>query len=191
MLHERRVLTPHRGRGGGLSVSASTLTAMDFSRRATVWVSAIGVLAVVVYAAVAALQIMVLNPLAAAPGRTLDQIRADMGEAGESLSPTSVFGILGIGVILAVVVAVVAIMGRMPAAIAAMVFLSLVALGTLGYFAASFGAGMGLADTYGISGADYSPWARPLYVASLVALGILLVLAVREMRRRRRPDVNF
>lgn len=108
-----------------------------------------------------------------------------MGEAGESLSPTSVFGILGIGVVLAGLAAVVAIVGRMPAALAAMVFLSLVVLGTLGYFAASFGAGMGLADTYGIGGADYSPWARPLYLTSLLALGLLIVLAVREIRRRR------
>ena len=165
------------------------MTAMNSSRRATVWVSVIGVLAVATYAAVAALQIMVLNPLAAAPGRTLDQIRADMGGAGESLSPASVLGILGIGVVLAVVVAIVAIIGRMPAALAAMVFLSLVVLGTPGYFGASFGAGMGLADTYGIGGADYSPWARPLYAASLVALGVLLVLAVREIRRRR-PDTK-
>lgn len=44
---------------------------MDSSRRATVWVSLTGVLVIAAYAAVAALQIMVLNPLAAAPGRTL------------------------------------------------------------------------------------------------------------------------
>lgn len=163
---------------------------MNSSRRATVWVSLVGVVAVAVYAAVAALQIMVLNPLAAAPGRTLAQIRTDMGEAGESLSPTSVFGILGIGVVLAVAAAVVAIVGRMPAVLAAMVFLSLVVLGTVGYFAASFGAGMGLADTYGIGGADYSPWARPLYATSLLALGILVVLGIREIRRRRRSEVN-
>lgn len=163
---------------------------MNTSRRATVWVSAVGVLTVFAYAAVAALQIMVLNPLAAAPGRTLDQIRTDMGGAGESLTPISVFGLLGIGVVLAVLVAVVAIGGRMPAAIAAMVFLGLVVLGPLGYFAASFGPGMGLADTYGIGGADYSPWARPLYVASLLALGTLIVLGVHEVRRGRRPDTN-
>ena len=39
-------------------------------------IAALGTLAVVAYAALAAVQILVLNPLAAVPGRTLPQIEA-------------------------------------------------------------------------------------------------------------------
>ena len=49
------------------------------SRRSRILVSVVGVLAVTLYASFAAVQILVLNPLAAAPGLTLDDIRALMG----------------------------------------------------------------------------------------------------------------
>ncbi len=42
-------------------------------RMQTLWISIVGVLAVTIYAALAAVQILVLNPLAAAPGRSLDR----------------------------------------------------------------------------------------------------------------------
>jgi hypothetical protein len=159
---------------------------MVYSRRSTVWVSSIGVLAVVAYAALGTVQILVLNPLAAAPGSTLPEIRRDLAATGGSLGEELVFGILGIGVVLAVGVAVVALVGRMPAALAAMVFLGLLVVGPMGYFAASFGAGMSLADAYGIGGADYSPWARPLYATSILALVVVIVVAIRT-RRSSRP----
>lgn len=152
--------------------------------RRTLWISIAGVLAVTAYAAVAAVQILVLNPLAAVPGRTLDEIRSEMSAAGEVLLWEPVAFILGIGVVLAVVVAIVSSRGRAHPVIPVMSFLALLMLGAVGYFAASFGVGMSLADTFGISGGDYSPWARPLYAVSLVA-GVALVVVPLVMLMRR------
>lgn len=153
-------------------------------RTATLWTSIAGVAAVVAYAALAATQILVLNPLAAAPGRTLGEIRTALSGAGESLMPGAVFFILGIGVVLAVGLAVIAIVGRARPEPVAAVFLALLMLGAPGYFVASFGAGMALADTFGIGGADYSPWARPLYVVSALAAIALVAGAVALAVRR-------
>ncbi|WP_258134191.1 hypothetical protein [Microbacterium sp. MYb45] len=158
---------------------------MTRMQRRTLWISIAGVLAVTAYAAWAALQILVLNPLAAVPGRTLDEIRAEMSAVGEDLLWEPVFFILGIGVVLAVVVAVVSIRGRADPVIPAMSFLALLMLGTLGYFVASFGPGMSLADTFGIGGADYSPWARPLYAVSALAGAAIAVGGVVTVLRRR------
>ena len=158
---------------------------MNRTRRQALWISIVGVLAVTAYAALAAVQILVLNPLAAAPGLTLDEIRSEMSSAGEDLGQGTVFFILGIGVALAVAVAIVSMVGRADPAVTAMVFLALLMLGALGYFAASFGAGMGLADTFGIGGADYSPWARPLYAVSALAAAAIVIVAVVTVARRR------
>lgn len=158
---------------------------MNRTRRQALWISIVGVLAVAAYAALAAVQILVLNPLAAAPGLTLDEIRSEMSSAGEDLGQGTVFFILGIGVALAVAVAIVSMVGRADPAVTAMVFLALLMLGALGYFAASFGAGMGLADTFGIGGADYSPWARPLYAVSALAAAAIVIVAVVTVARRR------
>ncbi|WP_236610924.1 hypothetical protein [Microbacterium sp. UCD-TDU] len=108
-------------------------------RMQTLWISIVGVLAVTIYAALAAVQILVLNPLAA---------------AARPLIP-------------------------------AMGFLVLLTLGAGGYFIASFGAGMGLADAFGIGGGDYSPWARPLYAASALSAVALVVVGVMAAVRPR------
>ncbi|CAH0248782.1 hypothetical protein SRABI76_03188 [Microbacterium oxydans] len=153
--------------------------------RHTLWVSIAGVVAVTAYAAFAAVQILVLNPLAAAPGLSLDEIRAQMSGAGEGLGGEGVFFVLGIGVVMAVGVALAAIVTKAPPIIPGMSMLALLMLGTLGYFVASFGPGMGLADTFGISGADASPWARPLYAVSALAAIAVVVGGVLSIRRAR------
>lgn len=160
--------------------------------RNAVRIAAIGTIAVTAYAALAALQIFVLNPLAAAPGRDLRQIRADMAGFGESLSSHLAIPILSTGVVLALVlfVAIVAIKASTPL-IAMTGYLVLLAFGAPAYFMASFGAGMGLADTYMISGGDHSPWAIPLYLVSGLALLTPFALgaagAIRRHRRIARP----
>lgn len=153
--------------------------------RGTVWISIVGVLAVLAYAALAAVQILVLNPLAAAPGRTLDEIRFAMSDAGESLMPGQTFFILGVGVALAVVLAVVVVGTGAHPLVPVLGFLALLMLGAIGYFAASFGAGMGLADAFGISGGDHSPWALPLYVVSVLSGVVLVAVGVVASVRRR------
>ncbi|CAD5141843.1 MULTISPECIES: hypothetical protein [Microbacterium] len=157
--------------------------------RPTLWICVAGVLAVTAYAALAAVQILVLNPLAAAPGGlSLDEVRAAMSNAGESLMPQTVLGILGAGVCLGVGTAVVCLLTRAPAVVAGMTFLALLMGGAPAYFVASFGPGMGLADTFGISGADASPWALPLYaVSALSAVGVLVGAAVTSRRRGPSP----
>lgn len=152
--------------------------------RSTLWTSVAGVLVVTAYAALAAVQILVLNPLAAAPGDlSLDEVRAAMSNAGESLMPTTVLGILGAGVCLAIGVAVVCVVMRAHPIVPAMTFLAVLMGGTPAYFVASFGPGMALADTFGISGADASPWALPLYAISALSAVAVLVGAALTSRR--------
>lgn len=153
--------------------------------RHTLWISIAGVLVVTAYAALAAVQILVLNPLAAAPGLTLEGIRAEMAAANESLGHEVVFFVLGIGVALAVGVAVVSIVAKAPPIVPGRAFLAVLMFGAFGYFAASFGAGMALADTFGISGADHSPWAHPLYAISVLAALSIIVGGIATARRSR------
>lgn len=150
---------------------------------ARAWVCGVGVLSVTLYAAWAAVQILVLNPLAARPGDTLAQVYADMVAVGETMPvvPTLIF--LALGIAIAVVVAVLSIRSDVDATVAALLFLVVLALGTPAYFVASFSPGMYVADAFGVSGADGSPWAAPLYVVSLLASGAIIGLAVRLARR--------
>lgn len=140
-----------------------------------------GVAVVTMYAALAAVQILILNPLAAVPGRTLVGIETEMASRGEDINEVAVLAILGIGVALAVLVAVVSIGMRWRARSAVSAFLALLVLGTPAYFLASFGPGMALADAFAISGADASPWAVPLYAMSLLAAAGLLASLLAEV----------
>jgi len=160
-------------------------------RRRSRIIALVGTVLVLGYAAFAAVQILVLNPLAAVPGSTLAEIHRDLGDAGESLMPASVFPILGIGVVLALVFLI-----RMPADAqgprsTVIAYAVLLMLGAPGYFLASFGAGMALADTYGISGADASSWSMVLFVVSVLSSLTAAALTVDGMlrARRARPSV--
>jgi len=152
----------------------------------TATVAIIGVCAVVAYAAWAAVQILVLNPLAAVPDAGLSEIYAQMAAAGETMPIAMPSGILAIGVGLAVTVAVVSIRRRLEPALVAVLFLILLALGSPAYFMASFGPGMNLADAFEISGGDHSPGAVPLYIVSLLSAGVAVGLTVRASRRAER-----
>ena len=145
-------------------------------RRRPIVVAVIGTVVVVAYALLAAVQILVLNPLAAVPGAELSQIYADVAAAGESMGAPLVMAGLAVGPVVAIGLLVRA--WRRPdgeARIVAVQYLALVALGAFGYFWASFGPGMALADTYGIGGGDHSPWAKPLQAASGVAFVVFLM----------------
>lgn len=137
-----------------------------------------GAIAVIVYAALAALQILVLNPLAAAPGSSLAAIYAEMDAAGETMPVAMPLLILGIGVAAAIVVAVLSIRSRLEPTHSALLFLLLLVLGAPGYFVASFGPGMNLADTFMIGGADHSRWSLVLFAVSLGAAAAAVVLAL-------------
>lgn len=152
-------------------------------RRQTTWVALAGVAAVTLYAAFSAVQILVLNPLAALPGFTLDEIHGRMSAAGEAVGQPMVLGILGAGVVFAIGVATVAIVRGAHPIVTTMCFLAVLAGGAPAYFAAAFGPGMALADTFMISGGDASRWSLLLYLISVLSLLIVLVGAVVAARR--------
>lgn len=164
---------------------AHGMAAVAGSRPSAVGVAVAGTIAVTAYAVWAVIHVLVLNPLAAVSGATLDQVYAEVAAAGDSLSEPLVFLVMAVGPVLAVVWLVRAVRRRDSRPLEVAVgYLALLMVGALAYFVASFGAGMALADTFGISGGDHSPWAGPLYLTSGLALvGLLALAAVRRVRR--------
>lgn len=158
--------------------------------RARLVVALVGTVLVLAYAILAVVQILVLNPVAAAPGRTLAEIHRDVETADQSLMPGFAVGIPLLGVVLALLLGVLGVRRRVPTSTSALGYLTLLAAGTPAYFMASFGAGMSLADTYGISGGDHSRWSWVLYGTSaaamvlvgLVGIGTLLHQVLRALR---------
>lgn len=146
--------------------------AMNSTRRLSARaVALIGTGAVVAYALLAAVQILVWNPQAAVPGVGLDQIYADVAATGESMAAGMVIAFLAVGPLLAIALLVGA--WRRPegrARVVGVPFLVLLALGAPAYFWANFGPGMALADTFFVSGGDHSAWSAPLYVTSGLAV---------------------
>ncbi len=146
-----------------------------------------GVMLVAAYASLGALQILVLNPLAAAPGLTLAQIHAELAAANETLSTVPVIIFVALGLLLAgsVVVFAFTAPGASPTVVTVF-FLVILGFGTPAYFAASFSAGMALADTFAISGGDHSRWSTVLYVTSALSFaGALVLLVVHAVGIRR------
>lgn len=129
----------------------------------------------------AAVQIWVLNPLAARPGTSLATIYAEMRQAGQF----SVLGeTLGALTLVSGLVVAAALLREglrppgLPTAGIVMVGGLCMALAVPAYWWASFSMGMSLADTYGIGGGDHSPWARPLFGLSAMGLAAVVVGAV-------------
>lgn len=142
-------------------------------------VAALGTALVLGYAALALVQILYLNPLSAAPSRTLAEIHGDLAAANENLSAPMAFVVMGIGPTLAVLIFGLALARRITNPwVTALIYLAMLTVAPAAYFVASFGAGMALADTYMIGGGDHSPWARPLYVVSLAAAVSLVTAAI-------------
>lgn len=141
----------------------------------------VGTSLVLAYATLAVVQILVLNPLAAAPGRTLPEIHRDLEAADQSLSPVFAVGIPALGVVLALALGVFGMRSRTPMFTLALRYLALLAAGAPAYFVASFGAGMSLADTYFIGGADHSPWSWPLHATSAAATVLLALVGAGRL----------
>ncbi|MFD5214447.1 hypothetical protein [Microbacterium sp. NPDC058345] len=162
---------------------------MNRDARVTASISIAGVVAVTLYAAWAAVQILVLNPMAVVPGRSLAEIHAEMEAVGERMNIVLPLVVLGLGVVIAVIVARAAIGSRMAPLGATQLFLTVLGFGAPAYFVASFGTGMNLADAYNVSGGDQSPWAIPLYLVSTLSFLGVIVVTVRHSRARRGPTV--
>jgi hypothetical protein len=124
------------------------------------------------------LQVLVWNPLAAVPGATLDEIRADMERANETLGAPLVLTWAVAGALLAAAVVVATLLRPTTVKNAIVLDLLLLVLAAPSHWIASFPAGMGIADAFGLSGEDHAPWGRVLYATSAVALvALALVLA--------------
>jgi hypothetical protein len=152
-------------------------TAVSRPPRLAFIVATLGVLLVTAYAALAEIQILVLNPMAAVPSKPLTEIWAVMvREQGDYDRPVTT-SLLAVGPVLAVALMVWALLRlrTRPRTVAA-AYLGLLVLGTPAYAVASFSPGMNLADTFGIDGADYSPWAEPLSAVSAAAVVGLVIL---------------
>jgi hypothetical protein len=148
---------------------------MSIRRPSAVAVAIIGAGTSIAYALLAAVQILVWNPLAAVPGAGLAQIYSEVAAAGESMGAGSVIAFLAVGPLasLALMVGV----WRRPdrqARNVAVLYLLLLALGAPATFWASFGPAVALADTYFVSGGDHSPWTVPLYLVSGLAVVALI-----------------
>ena len=148
-------------------------------RRAVV-VSMAGLALIAAYAVAGALQTLVWNPLAAVPGASLSEIQVRLAGTGGSLEQPVVLAWAAVGVVLAALVLVVAVWlpAVTPPVIVAAV-LWLIALGAPSHWYAAFGAGLSLADAYGISGAAYAPWGAVLYLISAAAFLGLIATALR------------
>lgn len=158
-------------------------------QRSAAWAGVAGLLLVAGYAVAGALQVLVWNPLAAVPGATLAEIHAAMDRANESLAAPAVLMWAATGLVLAAVVLIAGLRRSISGKTAAALDLSLLVLAAPSHWMASFPAGMGLADAFGISGGDHAPWGKVLYTVSAVSLVALLALAIRSSRTPHAPTV--
>jgi hypothetical protein len=148
-----------------------------------------GALVVTAYAVLLAVNALVLDPLAAVPGKSLSDVYATVDAMGNSVAQ-DIVGVLvtaGIGVALAVASACIGLSDRYSTHVIAVMHLGLVALGALATFQSGFFLGMDVADSFGVSGGAHGPWAGVLSGTSLAALvAIPAVLSVTMVRTRAR-----
>ncbi|MBA8989047.1 hypothetical protein FHW23_000279 [Curtobacterium pusillum] len=152
-------------------------------------VAMVGVLVVTAYAALLAVNALVLDPLGAVPGTSLGAIYGHLERQGFDVRSDVVAVVVtaGIGVALAVAVAVVTLVRGTDVHFVAAWVLGIVAAGAVQVFGSGFQLGMDVADGYGVGGEDHTIWAGVLYVTSVIALvAIPVVLVVGERRRARR-----
>ncbi|MET2012624.1 hypothetical protein ABXJ56_13845 [Microbacterium chocolatum] len=163
---------------------------MTRQRRSTgaVAIATAGAVAVAAYATVAILQILLWNPLAAAPGLSLTEIHDEMAAAGERVFAPGVIGFLLVGPLLAVFLLIAARRPDTTRSATAIGYLGVLAGGAVAYFLASFGPGMALADTFLISGADAAPagWIL-LGVSAASVIALVAVVVSVALHGRARP----
>ncbi|WP_420368965.1 hypothetical protein [Curtobacterium sp. L1-20] len=157
-------------------------------------VAVVGVVVVAAYAALLAVNALVLDPLAAVPGQSLEQIyaRVDVGN-DVTQDVIGVVVVASIGVVLALTAAVVGLAARLPASVIAVLHLGVLAAGAVATFQSGFWLGMDVADSWPTDGGAHTIWAGVLYVTSLAALvaipGVLFVTMVRTLGRQRRQQL--
>ncbi len=169
------------------------LTRVLWMGRTRIVVAVVGVLVVALYAALLAVDALVLDPLAAVPGATLAEIHAELSEQGFPVGAdvATVVGIAVVGVLFAAGLSVLLLITRAAAHVIAAVLLAVVVMGTPMSFVAAIALGMDVADAYGVGGGDHTIWSGVLYVTSLVALiAIPVVLVVGQSVHVRRAALR-
>lgn len=181
---------PHANHRMPRTIPPSSVLWMGNSR---IVVSVVGVLVVAAYAALLAVDTLVLDPLAAVPGSSLPEIHAELTRQGFSVGTdiATVIGIAVVGVLFAAGLSVLLLITRAKAHVIAAVLLAVVVMGTPMSFVSAIAMGMDVADAYGVGGGDHTIWAGVLYVTSLVALiGIPVVLVVGQAAHVRRAALR-
>jgi hypothetical protein len=150
-------------------------------------VATIGVVLVTAYAALMAVDALVLYPLAAVPGHSLSQIydglaRADMNVA---LDITADLVMAGIGVVLAILAITIGLRGGITAPALASTLLGILAAGAIPAWYSGVFLGMDIADTFAPGDDAQTVWPHVLFVTSLAALVAVPVTAIITARRRR------
>jgi hypothetical protein len=156
-------------------------------------VAVVGVLVVTLYAALLALDALVLDPLGAVPGATLAEIHRHLDAQGFHVQTdiVVVIALASVGVVLAAGLSVLLLVTRAPTHVIAAVLLAAVVLGGPASFWSGFALGMDVADAYGVGGGDHTIWAGVLYVTSLVALIALpFVLVIGQAAHVRRTALR-
>ncbi|SDQ08047.1 hypothetical protein SAMN02800687_0198 [Curtobacterium sp. UNCCL20] len=154
--------------------------------RTRIVVAVVGVLVVTLYAALLAVQQLVLDPLAAVPGSSLGAIHAHLERQGFDVrgDVVAVLVTASIGVALAITVAILTLWRRVEPHFVVAWMLGIVAAGAVPFFLAGFQLGMDVADGYGVSGGAHTAWAGVLYGTSGIALVAIPVVIVFGERRR-------
>ena len=162
---------------------------MKNAPRSTVWIAILGVLAVVLYAVVAGVNIFVLNPLAAVPGSSLRQIYWEV-EASQEGGRQAFSGIvLATGCVLALVVAAAVIRARLSPNGALILMLTILAMGAPAYVIASTPMRLSVAHAHYVNDAELTPWPLVLYgVSALSGLAVVVLAVVRVVTDRVRPE---
>lgn len=151
----------------------------------------VGTLVVAGHVALGLVHVLVLDPLAAAPGRTLGEVRARLAEVGAATPPTVVvlWGVVGLGIAVVLFVAAGRVSGVRVREVVVEYALVLVG-GAPSFFVASAGHRAALVDGLHVDPADQAPTAAVLAAVSAVALVVVLVAAVASVvgaRRARGP----
>ena len=139
---------------------------------------------VTLYAVCAAVHALVLNPLAAVPGRALGEIVEDIEASQDALGTWSTLGVLVGGVLIALTLLAITWLSAAPRPChVAAWFLGMLAAGSPAAFMASVGPATAVADTSGVSGADASPSGLVLHLVSAVAFVALVSVLGYDARR--------
>lgn len=137
-------------------------------------VAVAGTLAVTAVAAFLGWLILVVTPLASAPGLTLAEVHAAMAAANESIDPPLVLALLAVGPLLALALLVATVRSSWPPEAVAAAYLGPLAFSAPASAVLGFGPGMALGDTFG--SAAFTWWEIvPALVSALALAGVVKV----------------